>query len=122
MTELPEKIVLLESPIAEVRARLEKKLNEYHQRREMLNAQYKVLGRSTPPEILASVTNALLNVNYKFSILEKLLSEGEVNLVELMGEMQKDSNFDRDFYNSAFFTINDYCVTGGKNVRGGSGF
>lgn len=56
-------------------------------------------------------------------ILERLLKEGEINTWNLSLEMAKTygSDFNLDDFNDACGVIDDYCQTGGANVKGGTG-
>ncbi len=59
----------------------------------------------------------------KATVLRRLLRDGRVNTWELSLEMAETygSGFSVNVFNNACSVIEDYCKTGGKNVRGGKG-
>ena len=96
------------------KARLEKKLNEYERRVEQLK-------KACPfdnPDISYNSFNG-----YKALLARRLCLRGEVNSLELAQELKEEfGSLDTDSYNNAVRVIYDYCHTGGKNVRNGTGF
>lgn len=102
---------------AEVVKRLQNKLKDYKQR---LAEEKKKIDPYKAPE---QVFHILADTNYKIAVLEKVLLEGEVNTFELSRELNsQDGQFDSGAFNNACGVIEDYCSTGGKNTRGGTGF
>ncbi|MBI1975038.1 MAG: hypothetical protein HYS57_01605, partial [Parcubacteria group bacterium] len=59
----------------------------------------------------------------KIAVLERLLCDGQVSTWDLSREMAKTygSGFDVNAFNNACGVIEDYCKTGGQNLRGGTG-
>lgn len=97
-----------------IRARLEKKLNEYENRVEQL----KRLCPHDNPEISYNSFNG-----YKALLVRRLFLRGEVQSREMAEELREEfGTLDTDNYNNAVRVISDYCRTGGRNVRKGSGF
>ncbi len=88
-------------------SQLEKKLEEYEKR---IN-QYRA------PELQ-------MDPICKISILQNLLDKGFVIPSELDLEMKKNygSGFSDTTFKNAICVIKDYIKTGGKNLRGGTGF
>ncbi len=59
----------------------------------------------------------------KLAVLSSLIKSGKVNTPELMAEMTKTygSSFNKGEFLSACTVIEDYCLTGGANLHGGTG-
>ena len=109
------KIELPKNP--EIIKRLQNKLKDYKQR---LAEKKKKIDAYKAPE---QVFHILADTNYKIAVLEKVLLEGEVSMHELSRELNaKDGQFDAHAFNNACGVVENYCSTGGKNARGGSGF
>jgi hypothetical protein len=106
------RIFLPQNPSA--KARLEKKLNEYERR----VAQMKQVCPYDNPDISYNSFNG-----YKALLARRLCLRGEVQSRELAEELKEEfGSLDTDSYNNAVRVISDYCRTGGKNVRNGTGF
>lgn len=60
---------------------------------------------------------------YKITVLERLISDGSVRTYDLSLEMAEKlgGNFDVELFDKACAVVEDYCKTGGKNLKGGSG-
>lgn len=97
--------------MAIVRA-LQNKLTEYKERLEKQTKDnpYKA------PEVFA-------DTKYKITILEELLTKGEVDGEKLFKKITNTGKeaFNFDAYNEAYKVIEDYAKTGGKGVVGGTG-
>jgi putative hydrolase of the HAD superfamily len=103
---LGPRIALPESE--ETRERLRNKLREYEGRMQRYDGA---------PELLSSTGSY-----YKAEIVRRLLNEGHIYTRQLSREFRKVGFFDsREFLNAAR-VIEDYCGTGGRNTRGGTGF
>ncbi|MBT9144063.1 MAG: hypothetical protein DDT29_02477 [Dehalococcoidia bacterium] len=90
---------------------LQEKLAEY---KERLGTQMKKDPHKVP--------ELFTDTNYKIAVLEKLLTDGEVNTHELSRELnEKYGGFNVDDFNNACAVIEDYAKTGGKEVTGGTG-
>jgi len=60
------------------------------------------------------------DTNYKIAVLEKLLTDGEVESDDLLSEIKmKYGIVDKECFNNAFAVIKDYVETGGSGVVGG---
>jgi len=93
---------------------LRDKLEEYESR---LNRRKRELFTHSESFIRAN-----LHAIYKHAILERLLKEGEIDTFSFSLELQRlHGFFDILNYADAVAVINDYCTTGGRNVRGGTG-
>ena len=59
----------------------------------------------------------------KIAVLERLLRDGQVNILDLSWEMTETYKlgFDINAFNKACGAIEDYCNTGGVHTRGGTG-
>lgn len=96
------------------RARLEKKLDEYEKRVAQL--------KEACPYENKDITYNSFN-GYKALLTRRLCQRGEVQSLELAQELKEEfGSLDPDSYNNAVRVIYDYCRTGGKNVRKGTGF
>lgn len=97
--------------IAVVRA-LQNKLTEYKERleKQIKDNPYKA------PEVFA-------DTKYKITILEELLTKGEVDGEKLFKKITNTSKevFNFDAYHEAYKVIEDYAKTGGKEIAGGTG-
>jgi len=106
------KIVLPED--AKAKAKLKKKLYEYEKRVAKLK---ETTIYENPDIIYNSFTG------YKALIARRLYQRGEVQSRELAEELKEEfGRLDPDTYNNAVGVIYDYCKTGGKNVKNGTGF
>jgi hypothetical protein len=109
------KIKLPKDP--EIIKKLQNKLRDYKQR--FASEQQKIDGHKAPEQVF----HILADTNYKIAVLEKVLLEGEASTHELSRELNaKDGQFDAHAFNNACGVVEDYCSTGGKNTRGGTGF
>lgn len=96
------------------KAKLTKKLREYEKRVEKLK---KTCPSDNPDISYNSFTG------YKALIARRLCQRGEVQSRELAEELKEEfGRLDPDTYNNAVGVIYDYCRTGGKNVKKGTGF
>lgn len=103
------KIILPDQP--EVLSRLQKKISEYQNRLMQKNG-------SEHPEALYSTLTG-----YKAVIAQRLTQRGQVDTYALSKELQEEYGYvDSLAFNNAAGVIEDYCRTGGKNVRKGTGF
>ena len=101
---------------SEMVQRLQDKLGDYKQRLEYEESEI------DPYKAPETVFSMLVDTRYKIAVLEKLLNDGEVNTFELSKELNdQDGRLDTQAFNNACAVIDDYCKTGGKNVRGGTG-
>lgn len=115
------KIELSQDP--ENLARLQTKLKDYKRRLTVQESQYVpdhddmlVDGESIKKLRLTADTR------YKIAVLEKLLLNGSVDKDQLYKELiNNDKTFDQSSYDNAFGVIEDYVVTGGERVVGGTG-
>ena len=59
----------------------------------------------------------------KIAVLSALIEKGKVNVIELKAEMEKTygPGFNKGLFFSACGVIEDYCLTGGANLSGGTG-
>lgn len=63
------------------------------------------------------------DAEYKAIVVEKLLADGKIDTEELCVELwDKDNKLDVYYFTNACAVIADYCETGGKETRGGTGF
>lgn len=64
-----------------------------------------------------------MNTICRTTVLEQLLCDSRVNTWELSQKMAETygSGFDVNAFNEACGVIEDYCKTGGRNLRGGTG-
>jgi len=112
MEETP-KIVLPKDE--SIKRALEAKLDEYRGRLDRMRKQEPFMH----PELF---TRANAHSVYKCAILERLLDKGEVDTPAFSLELQKlHGFFDALNYDDAAAVIDDYCMTGGSNVNGGTG-
>ena len=96
------------------KAKLKKKLHEYEKRVEKLKKACKT---DNPDITYNSFTG------YKALITRRLCQRGEVQSREFAEELKEEfGRLDPDTYNNAIGVIYDYCNTGGKNVKNGTGF
>ncbi len=103
------KIILPEKP--EVLNRLQKKVSEYQNRLMKKNSS------DNPAALYSTLTG------YKAVIAKRLIQRGQVDTYVLSKELQEEYGFiDFRAFNDAAGVIEDYCRTGGKNVRKGTGF
>ncbi|MBI2405672.1 hypothetical protein HYV21_01310 [Candidatus Microgenomates bacterium] len=84
-----------------LRERLERKLDEYK-------------GRLTNPRMES-------DARHKIAVLEKLLNTGNADAIELRSELQQYPWFNEESFDRAVAVIEDYRITGGKNIGGGTG-
>jgi len=98
---------IIELPEDETRKRqLEEKLQEYYSRIHLYIA----------PE-------SQMDAICKAAVLERLLRNGSVDIAALRQELEKKfgTGFQLLSFINACLVIQDYCLTGGKNTRGGTG-
>ncbi len=94
--------------------KLKKKLSEYEKRVSKLK---KNLHINNPELSYNSIPG------FKALITRRLYLRGEVETQELAKEIVEEyGRLDNDEFNAAAGVINDYCKTGGKKVKKGSGF
>jgi hypothetical protein len=97
-----------------IKIRLKKKLTEYEKRLEKLKQECK----HNNPELAFNSSPG-----YKAQIVRRLITVGEVKTPEMAKEIKEEfGTLDFDMFNNAAKVIYDYCRTGGKNVRSGTGF
>lgn len=84
-----------------VKERFELKLTEYQLR-------YKIEGRET--------------THHKVAVVTELLTAGKIDERKLRQKLSGEPWFDEESYVRALEVIKDYAKTGGKNIRGGTGF
>ncbi len=97
-----------------LKARLEKKMLEYEDRVARLKRRRKY----DCPDIAYNSFNG-----YKAMIARRLYKCGEVQSLELARELTEEfGRLDTEMFNNAVQVIYDYCRTGGKNVKHGTGF
>jgi len=91
---------------SEKREQLEKKLLEYKERLDPYKA----------PELQ-------MDTLCKIEVLKRLLKEGTINAEDLKKEMAQTygSGFSEGTFLNACNVIEDYCLTGGANMKGGTG-
>ncbi|HEB47227.1 MAG TPA: hypothetical protein ENI22_02050 [Candidatus Pacearchaeota archaeon] len=115
MEESP-KIVLPEDELG--RRTLKNKLDEYKGRLEEIINQ----NLNMHPELIRKISVKSGGLGYRIDILESLLKNRELDTYQFSLELnKKDGFFDAESYNTAAAIIDDYCKTGGKNVKGGTG-
>ena len=108
------KIELPKDP--EIVQKLQSKLKEYKQRLE--EKKLKMDEWAAPEQVFPM----LVGTKYKIAVLEKVLKDGEIKTFKLSRELEEqDGQFDKHAFNNACTVIEDYCKTGGKNIRGGTG-
>lgn len=106
------KIVMPKNP--EIKEKLQKKFVEYSNRIQKIKKECP----HDNPELCYNTMSG-----YKAMILKRLLNLGEVETMQIAFEMKEEfGKLNPKLFNSAARVINDYCVTGGKNVTKGSGF
>ena len=98
----------------EIKNKLKKKLFDYERRIQKIKQEHKhdnpVLALNSSP-------------GYKAEIVRRLITVGEVKTSEMAKEIKEEiGTLDVELYNNAAKVIYDYCRTGGKNVKSGSGF
>ncbi len=104
-------------------ARLQAKLKDYKRRLTVQESQYVpehddllIDGESIKKLRLTADTR------YKIAVLERLLLSGSVDKNQLHKELvNRDKTFDQSTYDNAFDVIEDYAVTGGEGLTGGTG-
>lgn len=99
---------------AQLRKKLEKKLEEYKWRMgaSRINDAYKA------PEQMESAMITYYDSLYKTTLLEKILADGEVDVQVLEKGFEK---LDGGLFRNAVAVINDYCTTGGARCFDGTG-
>jgi len=98
----------------EIRSKLRKKLIEYEKRVIRLKKRSDF---SNPDLAYNSLPG------YKALIVRHLFHNKEVQTDQMVRELQEEfGKLDPDMFNRAAHVISDYCRTGGKNVKKGSGF
>ncbi len=99
---------------SEIKKKLQKKMHEYRKRVSKLKKKSKY---SNPDLVYATITG------YKLIIAQRLTRYGRVDTGDLTQELREEYGFiDENAFNNAAGVIADYCKTGGKNVRNGTGF
>ncbi len=115
MEESP-KIVLPEDELG--RRTLKDKLQEYRGRLEEIKKQ----NPNMHPELIRRISVVGGGLGYRIDILESLLRDGELDAHQFSLELNRRDGFlDVGGYNTAAAIVDDYCRTGGKNVKGGTG-
>ncbi len=105
-------LILPNDPVT--KEKLEGKLSEYKKRMNKSIEQNPCIA----PEAIYCT-----DVGYKAAIVERLFDKGLVNLSDFAIELQKKYGIiNIDDYNNAAGVIDDYCTTGGKNTKDGTGF
>ena len=108
----PIKIILPENNT--VKNKLKKKISEYEKRVSKLK---KKLNRHNPDFSYKSIPG------YKALIARRLYLTGEIETKELAKELHEEyGSVDPEDFNTAAGVIKDYCQTGGKKVKKGTGF
>lgn len=108
----PFRIILPEN--AGLQKKLKKKLSEYDKRVSKLK---KKIYTHNPDLSYISIPGL------KAMITRRLYQRGEVHTQELAQELIEEyGRVNSDEFNAAAGVINDYCETGGKKVKKGSGF
>lgn len=108
----PFKIILPQND--RLQNKLKKKLSEYEKRVARLK---KKLHINNPELSYNSIPG------FKALITRRLYQRGEVETKELAREIIEEyGRVNSDEFNAAAGVINDYCETGGKKVKEGSGF
>lgn len=105
--DMPKEAPIISLPSDEARRKqLQKKLEEYRGRMQPYHA----------PEL------QMENI-CKIAVLERLLRDGQVNAWDFSRELAEeyDSGFDSNDFSLACAIIDDYCKTGGANLRGETG-
>ena len=105
---------------AEVRERLEQKLEDYRRRIQRYTEEYRVERYG----LVVDKDHRLLDSVYKATLLEELLDKGAVRVGDVYERLQeelKDFASDKAFLN-AVNVLDDYLRTGGRHTSGGSGF
>lgn len=99
---------------AQLRGKLEKKLEEYKFRMGTagIDDAYKA------PEQMETSRIIYYDSLYKSTVLERLLADGAVDVVKLEKSFKK---LDAGLFRRAVSVINDYCATGGARCFGGTG-
>ena len=98
----------------EIKNKLKKKLFDYERRIQKIKQEQK---HNNPELALNS------SPGYKAEIVRRLITVGEVRTPEMAKEIKEEfGTLDYDLFNNAVKVIYDYCRTGGKNVKNGSGF
>ena len=106
------KITMPDDP--EIKSKLRKKFTEYTFRVQKIKKQ---CGHGNPDLCYNSMPG------YKALIIRRLFSSGEVETKKMAFEIKEEfGRLDPNLFNVATRVIYDYCNTGGKNVRKGSGF
>lgn len=97
-----------------IREKLLKKMQEYEKRVRGLK---KKLQLPNPEMSYKSIPG------FKALIARKLYHQGEVNTRQIAKELTEEyGKLDDDQFNLAASVIQDYCDTGGKKVKQGTGF
>lgn len=98
----------------QIKNKLKKKLFDYEKRIQKLREKCK----HNNPELACNSSPG-----YKAQIVRRLITVGEVRTSEMVKEIKEEfGTLDCDMFNNAAKVIYDYCRTGGKNVKSGSGF
>ena len=106
------KIIMPDNP--EVKSRLRKKFTEYTHRVQRIKNE---CTHGNPELCYNSMPG------YKALIIKRLFSMGEVDTMRIAFEIKEEfGRLNPTMFNSAARVIQDYCSTGGRNVKNGSGF
>ncbi len=98
----------------EIKNKLKKKLFDYEKRIQKLKQE---CTHNNPELALNS------SPGYKALIVRRLITVGEVKTPEMAKEIKEEfGTLNVELFNNATKVIYDYCRTGGKNVKSGSGF
>jgi len=98
----------------DVRDKLKKKITEYEKRVGKLKKQLNLFN----PELSYNSIPG-----FKALIARRLYQCGEIETREMAKELTEEyGRLDPEQFNAAASVINDYCNTGGKKVKKGTGF
>jgi hypothetical protein len=103
--------VIQEPKDADIAKKLPGKLEEYKQRLSSLAKENRDIN-----------SKAVKDTVYKIGILESLLQTSPVVTYKLAAKLEEQyGELDLDIFKNACAVVDDYCRTGGKSVRGGTG-
>ncbi len=92
---------------------LKNKLYQYYEREHSLKS--KIEGTQEYAE-------SWQDTKYKIFLVKELLENGVVNISDAEQIFESEPGFNQRVFREACMVIQDYLKTGGKNVKGGSGF
>jgi hypothetical protein len=108
----PFKIILPNN--SSIKNKLKQKISEYEKRVTKLKKKFNL---NNPDFSYNSIPG------YKALIARRLYLTGEIETKELAKELHEEyGRVDPEDFNTAAGVINDYCETGGKKVKKGTGF